>query len=240
MWIIAYQGIFKRKELKYMLDTEQYMTVLSLLEGRMKLDEYGHSLICSLYFDTPDFRLIRTSMQKPTYKEKLRLRTYGTPSDSSIAFAEIKKKYKGIVYKRRVMLPYADALSWLTGEREYSEPCQISLEIDYLRDYYAPLAPACVLCYDRDAYYSAEDEGLRITFDTNVRYRFFDLDLRSGDSGERITGAGQYLVEVEIAGGMPMWLAGGLCEAGIFPISFSKYAHAYMKKPSEILIHTKG
>ena len=138
------------------------------------------------------------------------------------------------------MLPYADALSWLTGGAEYPVPCQISREIDYLRDYYAPLAPACVLCYDRDAYYSAEDEGLRITFDTNVRYRFFDLDLRSGDSGERITGDGQYLMEIKIAGGMPLWLARGLCEAGIFPISFSKYAHAYMKKPIDNLIHTKG
>ena len=148
---MPYQGIFKRKELKYLLDTEQYGVVLSLLDGRMKLDEYGHSVICSLYFDTPDYRLIRTSMQKPPYKEKLRLRTYGTPTDGSIAFAEIKKKYKGIVYKRRVMLPYADALGWLTGGRGYPEPCQISREIDYFRSYYEGLHPTMFLSYEREA-----------------------------------------------------------------------------------------
>ncbi len=237
---MRYQGIFKRKELKYMLDSEQYASVLSLLKGRMQPDEYGNSLICSLYFDTPDFRLIRTSMQKPPYKEKLRLRTYGIPTDGSIAFAEIKKKYKGIVYKRRVMLPYAEALSWLVGERGAPEPCQISREIDYLRGYYAPLLPACVLCYDRVAYYSEEDAGLRVTFDTNIRYRFSELDLRLGERGDMITGEGQYLMEIKIAGGMPVWLARGLSEAGIFSTSFSKYANAYIKKPSENLMHTKG
>lgn len=237
---MAYQGIFKRKELKYMLNAEQYQTVLSLLDGHMKPDDYGLSLICSLYFDTPDFRLIRTSMQKPTYKEKLRLRSYGVPTDGSLAFAEIKKKYKGIVYKRRVMLPYADALGWLRGERGYPEPCQISREIDYLKEYYAPLLPACVLCYDRIAYYCEYDEGLRVTFDTNIRYRFDDLDIRSGSGGEYLTHDGQYLMEIKIAGGMPVWLARGLCDAGIYPTSYSKYANAYMKHQEKILLHTKG
>ncbi len=228
--LLAYQGIFKRKELKYMLSEHQYEAVLDILCGRMEQDEYGRSLICSLYFDTPDFRLIRTSMEKPRYKEKLRLRTYGIPTDGAISFAEIKKKYKGIVYKRRVMLPYTSAVSWLEGESEYPEPCQISREIDYLKEYYSQLSAACALFYDRTAYYSDEDEGLRVTFDENIRYRFSDLDLRHGDYGELLTGKGQYLMEIKIAGGMPVWLARGLSEAQIYPSSYSKYANAYTRQ----------
>lgn len=211
-----------------MLNTAQYETVLRLLDGRMRPDEYGRSLVCSLYYDTPDFRLIRTSMQKPRYKEKLRLRTYGVPTADTLAFAEIKKKYKGIVYKRRVMLPYSDAMSWLSGERGAPDGGQISREIDYMKGYYAPISPACVLCYDRVAYYSDQDEGLRVTFDENIRYRFTDLDLTLGDSGEYLTHEGQYMMEIKIPGGMPLWLARGLSEARIFPTSYSKYANAYI------------
>ena len=236
---MAYQGIFKRKELKYMLDDEQYERVLSIIAPYMRLDDYGRTLISSLYFDTPDFRLIRTSMQKPTYKEKLRLRSYGIPTDSSLAFAEIKKKYKGIVYKRRVMLPYSDALSWLCGERSAPETSQISREIDYLKDYYAPLSPACVLSYDREAYFCESDASVRITFDERVRYRFSELDLRCGDEGVLLTRDGMHLMEIKIAGGMPLWLARGLCDAGIYPASYSKYANAYMNREKEILLHTE-
>lgn len=225
-----------------MLDEAQYKTVLSLMEGHMELDEYGKSTVCSLYFDTPSFRIIRTSMQKPPYKEKLRLRTYGVPTDESAAFAEIKKKYKGIVYKRRVKLPYKDALSWLCREREAPKGSQISREIDYFCDYYRPLAPACALFYDRMAYYSLDGDGVRITFDEKVRYRFEDVDLRHGDDGELLTQEGQYLMEVKIPGGMPLWLAHGLSEACIYPVSFSKYANAYRisvieKKTKEVECH---
>lgn len=237
---MSYQGTFRRKELKYLLDDLQYELVLSIIEPHMHPDVYGHSLVCSVYFDTPDFRLIRTSMQKPAYKEKLRLRTYGVPTDSSLAFAEIKKKYKGIVYKRRVMLPYRDAMEWLCGNEQPSEDSQISREIDYLRSYYSPISPACVLCYDRDAHYSEQEDGLRITFDERVRYRFSELDLRQGDHGEYLTGDGIHLMEIKIPGGMPLWLARGLSEAGIFPTSYSKYANAYINREKEVLLHIKG
>lgn len=236
---MAYQGIFKRKELKYMLDRAQYETVLGILDGHMKRDEYGRSIVSSLYFDTPDYRLIRASMQKPTYKEKLRLRTYGIPTDNSLAFAEIKKKYKGIVYKRRVMLPYNEALMWLCGEISAPAPCQISREIDYLYCIYPELRPSCVLCYDRVAYYSEEDEGLRVTFDESVRYRFDRLDLRMGDTGTILTGVGQYLMEIKIPGGMPVWLARGLSDARIFPISYSKYARAFQNENKQNTLHTE-
>ena len=210
-----------------MLDETQYATVRSLMHGHMELDEYGKSTICSLYFDTPDFRLIRTSMQKPVYKEKLRLRTYGVPTSDSASFAEIKKKYKGIVYKRRVKLPYSEALEWLCGNRPAPKDSQIAREIDYFCKYYKGIAPTCALFYDREAYYSLDGDGVRITIDENIRYRFSDVDLRCGDGGEHLTGKGQYLMEIKIPGGMPLWLAHGLGEARIYPVSFSKYANAY-------------
>ena len=224
---MGYQGIFRRREIKYMLDSEKYSKLMEVISVHMEPDTYGKSLICSLHFDTPDFRLIRTSMEKPQYKEKLRLRSYGIPTDGSLAFAEIKKKYKGIVYKRRVMLAYSQALSWLLSECEAPDKSQISREIDYFKDYYTPLYDACALFYDRVAYYSDEDEGLRVTFDENIRYRFADTDLRLGDTGELLTGAGQYLMEIKIPAGMPLWLARALSANQIFPISYSKYANAY-------------
>jgi len=228
---LAYQGIFRRKEIKYLLDQKKYEEILGVIEKHMQCDEYGNSLICSVYFDTPDFRLIRDSIQKPTtYKEKLRLRCYGIPDDDSKAFAELKKKYKGIVYKRRVKLPYAQALEWLSTDTAAPEEGQIWREIDYFKSFYKNLYPAIMIAYERVAYYSTEDEGLRVTFDRNIRYRFNDTDLRLGCDGDVLLGDGMYLMEIKIPSAMPLWLSGALAERGIYPASYSKYGNAYTKK----------
>lgn len=228
---MAYQGIFRRKEIKYLLDRQKYEEIFSVISRRMKCDEYGKSHICSVYFDTPDFRLIRDSIQKPTtYKEKLRLRSYGTPTDDSVAFAELKKKYKGIVYKRRVKLPYSCAWQWLTSEDKAPEDGQIWREIDYFKSFYKGLYPAIAITYERAAYYSEQEEGLRITFDENIRYRFDNTDLRYGMDGEILLGEGMYLMEIKIPEAMPIWLSGALSEHGIYPTSYSKYGNAYARK----------
>jgi len=112
-----FQSVFKRKEVKYLLSREQYEAFLPALLEIAEIDRYGESDILSMYFDTPNYRLIRTSLEKPVYKEKFRLRTYGVPTSDTPAFAEIKKKYDGIVYKRRISLPYPDALKLLTDRR---------------------------------------------------------------------------------------------------------------------------
>ncbi len=227
---MAYQGIFKRHEIKYIITDAQRRLLLEYMQGHMKEDEYGKSLICSLYFDTPDFRIIRASMQKPTvYKEKLRIRCYGVPSDTSLAFAELKKKYKGIVYKRRICLPYIDAHTWLADGGEVSDDSQIAREIEYFREFYRELAPAVVLSYERRAYYSEEDRELRLTLDENIRYRFDRLDLRLGAQGESLTDCGMYLMEIKLTDPMPLWLSHALCALEIYPSSYSKYANAYTR-----------
>ena len=112
-----YQAVFKRKEIKYLLSREKRNALLPILEAHMEPDAFAHSSISNLYYDTPDFRMVRRSLEKPMYKEKLRLRSYGTPENTSTVFPEIKKKAMGIVYKRRISLPYQEAVSFLSGQQ---------------------------------------------------------------------------------------------------------------------------
>lgn len=154
-----FQTVFKRYESKYFTDSRQYAGVLRALERYTKPDRYGRSRICSVYYDTPDRRLIRASLEKPVYKEKLRLMTYGVPSDGSPCFIEIKKKYKGIVYKRRITADYAQALRFLSGDRGCLPPSQIKSETDFFLSRYAPLEPAAAVFYTRDAFYDRLDPG---------------------------------------------------------------------------------
>ncbi len=227
---MSYQGVFRRREIKYIITADKYEKLMIIIDSHMKCDKYGKSLICSLYFDTPDFLLIRNSMQKPTvYKEKLRLRSYGVPTGDTLVFAELKKKYKGIVYKRRIMLPYDAAYNWLVLGGQTSEDSQIAREIEYFREFYRELSSVVVLSYERCAYFSDEDEGLRVTFDENLRYRFHDTDLKNGADGDILLGDGFYLMEIKIPSAMPLWLSHALCELEIYPSSYSKYANAYTK-----------
>lgn len=220
-------GVFQRVELKYLLDRAQFEALWEILQPYMRPDEYGRSTICNIYFDTPDRRLVRTSLEKPVYKEKLRLRTYGVPKPDSTAFVELKKKYKGVVYKRRITLPYAEAFEWLCCGWTPKNDSQIQREITWFLQFYGSLEPAAALCYDRVALYSREDSGLRITFDEAIRWREYDMDLQLGDGGERLLGADQCLMEIKTAGGMPTWLTDALCDLQIYPTSYSKYGSAY-------------
>ena len=224
----AYQKVFKRTEIKYLLSEEQYKALRQRLSGIAAVDAYGETDILNIYYDTPDFRLIRTSLEKPVYKEKLRLRTYGTPRDNaSTSFIEIKKKYKGVVYKRRIDAPYGAAKRYLNNERDLSDQSQIKKEIDAMKSLYAGLGPAMAISYRRIAMAGIEDPNLRITFDRNIRWRTEDLDLFAGPKGEELLLPGQHLMEVKIANAFPMELARIFSELGIFPASFSKYGRGY-------------
>lgn len=218
--------IFKRYEKKYRLTLAQKEQLLSRMAKRLTPDPHGRSTICSLYLDTPDYRLIRQSMEARTYKEKLRLRSYGTPTAQERVFLEIKKKYKGVVYKRRERMTLAEAKRYLTdGTKPVNS--QIMREIDYAMAFYRHPRPSMLLCYERDAYYDKEDPNLRITFDTGIRYRAETLDLAEGTDGTAILPADAVLMEIKTAGAMPLWLSHLLDEHGIYPTSFSKYAHCY-------------
>ena len=217
---------FKRRELKYLLTDEQYRGLMDEIEHRTVPDDWGESRICNIYYDTPDFRVIRNSLEKPKYKQKLRLRTYGEPSDGSTAFVEIKKKYKGVVYKRRVDMRYDEAVGYLGGEPPPA-PCQITREIDWFVNSHESLAPAMLISYFRTALYCRDDPELRITFDRKIMWRRDQLDLRMGVEGRELLGKGQYLMEIKIPGAIPLWLSALLEKYKIYPTSFSKYGRAY-------------
>lgn len=220
------QRCFQRYEKKYLLNPEQYQKIRAGLAPYMEADEHGRYTICNLYYDTPDFQLIRASLDKPVYKEKLRMRSYGVPADGDSVFVELKKKYKGVVYKRRTVLEAGEALDYLAGRCSPRAKDQICREIDWFLGRYHPV-PQVFIAYDREALAGLEDRVLRVTFDIDLRWRDTALDLRSGDGGERIISRDQILMEIKIPGSAPVWLSRLLSENSVFPTSFSKYGVCY-------------
>jgi len=220
------QTVFERTEKKYILTLAQRRELLKRIAEHINPDEYGESTVCSLYFDTDDYRLIRRSMEKPVYKEKLRLRSYSTPKRDSNVFLELKKKYNGVVYKRRKTMKLGEAKDYL----KYGvmpDDSQIMRELDWAMKYYKTIAPRVFIAYDRTAFYSKTDHELRITFDRNVRFRTTNLDLSKGDYGERILAPGLCVMEIKALSAMPLWLTEALAQMRIFPGTFSKYGTAY-------------
>ncbi len=224
----GFKDTFQRIETKYLLEDFQYRAIRERLEGMAQVDEYGKTSILNIYYDTPDFKLIKASLEKPVYKEKLRLRTYGKPEDDTRAFIEIKKKYKGIVYKRRIGMDYSDALEYLNKGGRVKKESQISHEIDYFKSFYKGLKPAMAISYDRIAMAGINDPELRITFDENIRWRVDHMDLKYGNVGQDILKPGQHLMELKIAGAMTMEMAHILDELSIRQTSFSKYGRGYV------------
>ncbi len=221
------QEVFRRIEKKYLLERPQYEKLVRALNTYMNKDKYFESNIMSLYYDTPDYRLIRASMEKPVFKEKIRLRSYGVPESDSTVFLEYKRKYKGVVYKRRTVMPLMDVDTFTSGgEIEPNNP-QIENELRYAFKTYPDLQPRMLITYHRFSYYGKDDPNLRITFDDEVTYRGYDLDLSCGVYGRTLLKNGQRLMEIKIPDAMPLWLSKLLGELKIYPTSFSKYGTAY-------------
>lgn len=223
---MAFQTVFKRYELKYIITPEEKEKILRAIEPYMALDKYGRTTIRNLYFDTDDFRLIRRSIEKPDYKEKLRVRCYSQADESSTVFVELKKKYKKVVYKRRIALPEKDAMLWLCNGSAIPDT-QISKEIDYFLQYYKTLHPTVFLAYRREAYYTKEKSDFRLTFDDNIIFRTEDLSLKSEVYGTKLTDDGTILMELKCSGGIPLWMTQILSELKIYKTSFSKYGTVY-------------
>ncbi len=217
---------FERYENKYLLTGAQYKTLMAAAGGHLAADEYGRETICSLYFDTEDFRMIRASLEKPVYKEKLRLRSYGVPSAGSEVFVELKKKYKGIVYKRRVVMSYREAYNYLIKGVRPETDSQILREIDWAMEFYSPV-PIMNISYCRESFYDKDDLTVRLTLDNEVLWRTDSLGLERGAFGEALLAEGERLMEIKTAGAIPLWLCRALGEAEIYPASFSKYGNAY-------------
>lgn len=222
---MAYLATFKRTEKKYLMTREKFELLNEKINGRLQIDKYGEHTICNVYFDTDDYRLIRESIEKPKYKEKLRVRCYGKADADSNVFLELKKKYKGVVYKRRVALTATQAREFCNN-RTYPFDNQVLREIEYFMDFYK-CTPKVFIAYDRIALTYSEDKTFRVTFDKNIRSRLDNLDLTLGDSGRPLLKEGFVLMEVKAAGAMPPWFSSILNELEIYPTSFSKYGNIY-------------
>ena len=226
---MSVQMTFQRYELKYLLNPSQKLAVLQAMEPHMALDQYGRTTIRNIYFDTRTYRLIRRSIERPAYKEKLRLRSYRTAGDLDPVFVELKKKYKSVVYKRRLILPQEQAMTCLTQGEPIPLHSQIANEINYFCAYYQDLKPTIFLSYKREAFYALDRGELRITFDEKILSRREDFSFSGGIYGAPLLEKGQCLMEVKTPGGIPLWLARCLSEQRIYKTSFSKYGTAYEK-----------
>ena len=224
---MAFQTVFKRYELKYMLTFEQKEKILEAMSTYMQLDKYGRTTIRNIYFDTDNYRLIRRSIEKPAYKEKLRIRSYSQATADSTVFVELKKKYQKVVYKRRLPLREVDAMTWVCRERACPFDTQISREIDYFIDFYGKLNPTVFLSYEREAYYDKGGGDFRVTFDDNILCRQTDVNLCSTTYGSPILPEGKVLMELKCSGGIPLWMVEVLSRERIYKTSFSKYGTAY-------------
>ena len=222
----AIQQSFERYEKKYFLTPAQYKQFKRKLSAYVTADAYPTYTLCNIYYDTDDFKLIRASVEKPEYKEKLRVRSYGVPKEDGKVFVELKKKLGGVVYKRRITSDVFLAETLLKGVMPSENVTQITKEIAYFQQFYRT-APKVFIAYDREAYQGIEDSELRITFDTNLRYRLDNLKLQAGDYGEPIIDSDAVLMEIKIPGVCPLWLSRLLSEFKIYPTSFSKYGACY-------------
>lgn len=226
---MAFQNIFRRYETKYLLDPLQKTAVLQAMASHMIPDSYGKTTIRNLYYDTDDYRLIRHSLEHPVYKEKLRLRSYTRAEPEETVFVELKKKYDGVVYKRRIPLPAQRARQWLAGAEPCPVPGQISREVEYCLHFYGTLAPRIFLSYEREAYYGKNDRDFRVTFDENILCRQDALNLGAEIYGTAILPPDITLMEIKCAGGIPLWLTQILTAEKIYKTSFSKYGTAYCR-----------
>lgn len=234
--------VFSRYENKFLLDSVTCRRLQKELLMEMEPDEYNKThefyTISNLYLDTEDHYLIRTSLSKPKYKEKLRLRAYGVPELNDKVYLEIKKKFYGLVNKRRTALKLDEAYKFIdTGEkpelRDYMNK-QVLSEIDFFLSRYQ-LKPRVYLAYDRKAFFSKTNRDLRITFDTHIRTRRYDLALEMGDYGEPLLDKEQWLMEIKTPDSIPKWLTQLLTDMKVYKTSFSKYGKEYEK----LLMHSR-
>lgn len=224
---MAYANTFKRREMKFLLNEEQYEKIVNAVSGFMTEDDYGLHTIMNIYLDNRNNDLIRSSLGRPVFKEKVRLRCYGNKAeDDSEAFLEIKKKYRGLTYKRRFERPYKELFDYITRGVRPETGGQVFEELDYLIKR-MDLKPKIAICYDRRAFFGNEDKEFRMTLDGNIRYRRNDIDLRSGDSGAHLMTQPFRVMEVKSVGAIPMELVSILSEHKIYHGSFSKYGSIF-------------
>ena len=222
------QYSFARYEKKYMITQRQRDALMERIGIHLKVDTYPMYTICNVYYDTDDYRFIRASIEKPVYKEKLRVRSYGVPGEGDTVFVELKKKFDGVVYKRRVTTELSMVEPFLTGLLEKDTFGQIGKEIDWFQRC-NKTGPKVFIGYERTAFAGIEDTELRVTFDTGLRWREDKLELACGDHGTPLLPRDAVLMELKLPGACPLWLSRTLSELSVYPSSFSKYGACYQQ-----------
>lgn len=226
--------VFQRLEKKYLMTSAQKNEFMKRAEDELEDDVFAAATICNIYFDTDQYSLITSSIQKPPYKEKLRMRSYGIANENKEVYLEIKKKCKGIVNKRRISMNLTEAAYLLEHGKLLHSNTQIHSELSYFMQYYQP-KPKVFIAYERSAYSGSREADLRITFDSHIRRRYDNLDLSYGDQGDDLLKSDQILMEIKVPGAYPLWLTHILSDMKLYPISFSKYGTAFL----EDIIKTK-
>ena len=257
------QSTFARKEKKYLLSPGQFDSLMGEIGGRLEEEPFGRSKVSSLYYDTPAFELIGRSMEKPLYKEKLRIRSYGEYDPDAAVFVELKKKFKGIVYKRRVRMAERAAYLFMGG-RPYEQACrayplhprvedegascisiqveqQIAHEIEACICRYPGLTPSMMVVVDRLPLHTVDGNDVRITFDIDPRYRCEGLAFSQRLAGDPIFPDGEVVMEVKCQAAYPLWLVRALDRVGAYCRSCSKYGTAYQLmrsgQPTHVVHH---
>lgn len=229
--------VFNRTEKKFLITDEVLQKIKPQLQEYMELDAFSRNgdyySICNIYYDTPDHAIIRKSIDKPIYKEKLRLRSYGVVGPRDKVYLEIKKKFNGRVNKRRTPMHLEDACRYIEEHQrlKVKKPLseQILSEIDYFLLRYPNITPTLYLSYDRNAMFGIGDPSFRITFDTNIRTRRNEVGLDRGNYGELLLPAGMWIMEAKITNSVPLWFAKLLSYNHIYPTTFSKYGEEYKR-----------
>lgn len=219
---------FVRYETKYLITQAQYEALKQGMAGHTVPDVFTRYTVSNLYLDTDEYRLIRDSLEKPRYKEKLRLRSYGRAEADQTVFLEMKKKLNSVVFKRRIELPLREAKAYLEEGVRPSNENQICREIDWMRRCY-DLRPKVCIRYEREAFSGTAEPDLRITFDTDIRWQTADPDLGLSDGEQPLDLGGKILLEVKFSQAFPFWLSRLMNELDIRRVSFSKYGEVYKR-----------
>lgn len=226
--------VFNRYEKKYLLDEKDFDFILNHIKDYMIMDQYNkeHEFynIANIYYDTINDDLISKSIEKPDYKEKLRLRSYGVPTLEDKVFLEIKKKYNGIVNKRRTKIVLKDAYDFVEKDIDPESQSYMNLQVKDEIKYMLKnkiLLPKLYLTYDRKAFFDADDWDFRVTFDTNIKSRRDNVRLEAGSEGKLLINNEKWLMEIKSSKAIPLWFTRLLSERKIYPSSFSKYGTEY-------------
>ena len=184
--------------------------------------------------------MIQDSIARKGGREKLRMRTYAEqPTDDCQVFLEIKKKSEEVGFKYRLVSNPVSVVNFIENglaDATISDD-RVKAEVEALQERYLDLKPKMVIGYDRYSMKGLEDKKVRVTVDSNIRYRDYDVELTSGRYGWPLLEDGKVIMEIKVPGQYPQWMADILNKFGLIDQSFSKYGKAYLQT-RERLSHT--